>query len=101
MEELFYFSVSFITAIMAIVSAYIAWYAVQRGLTHSALLATVWSLSFMGAARLWHAVRELIAFGEWAEFVEYSLYIIAYAMFITLILKARKTPTAQEVRERV
>ncbi|KKP98287.1 MAG: hypothetical protein US71_C0012G0006 [Parcubacteria group bacterium GW2011_GWD2_38_12] len=92
LEEFFYpvFSVS--TVVLAVLAVYFARKAMHSGLTYSTVAATVWTLSILAVARIWHFIYETLelkgSLGEWVEIVEYSLFIIAYAMFIWIVIKS-------------
>ncbi len=91
-NEVVYFSFSFGVAILAIAAAFIAKFAMARGLTYSAFAATVWTLTFLALARIAHSFREFFnldaMFGGVPEIAEYALYVIAYAIFIILVCRA-------------
>lgn len=91
-EELFYPIFSISTAIFAILAVYFARKAMNKGLTYSTVAATVWTLSILAVARVWHAIYEIFelkaSFGEWIEIVEYALFIIAYIVFIRIVAKS-------------
>mgnify|MGYP001615846372 CR=1 FL=1 len=92
LEELFYPVFSVGTAIFAILAAYFARKAMNKGLTYSTVAATVWTLSILAVARVWHAIYEIFelegALGEWVEIIEYALFIIAYIVFIRIVAKS-------------
>lgn len=102
LEELFYpvFSVS--TALLAIATAYLAKKAMDRGLTYSTFVVTVWTLSILAVARIWHSIYEIFAleqsYGEIVEIIEYALFISAYIVFIWIVLKtlAIKVPSSEK-----
>lgn len=91
-EEVFYPVFSISTAIFAILAAYFAKKAMNKGLTYSTIAATVWTLSILAVARIWHAIYEIFglkaSLGEWVEIIEYALFIIAYIIFIRIIVKS-------------
>ena len=94
----FYDIASFLVVLLALLAVVVAKIAMSRGLRYSAMTATLWALVIMGGARLWHFIREVIELEEWAEILEYGLYIIAYVAFISLVLKLKNTPSAKSVR---
>lgn len=102
LEELFYPIFSISTAIFAVLTAYLAKKAMDKGLTYSTMAATIWTLSILAIARIWHSIYEIFgleaSWGEIVEVVEYALFISAYAIFIWLVLKtlAVKKPEIQK-----
>ena len=78
---------------MAILATMAAQYTMQKGLTYTAMQATVWALGFIAVARVWHVIRENVEALEavtWPEMTEYSIYAIAYIVFIVLTVRAGK-----------
>lgn len=98
--EILYFTLSIITAALSIAAIYAAWNAMQKGLTQTAVAATMWALSFIAVGRVLHTLRELFQLPEISEMLEYSLYIIAYIVFIELILRARTIQAPKEFRNK-
>lgn len=92
--ELLYTILSFGVAVVAVIAIKVAADAMHRGLTYTTMAAVVWTLGFMGVARVLHAVREAFGweafFGETPEMIEYVMYIIAYCVFIFLALKTSR-----------
>lgn len=87
MEETFYLLLSIAAAILGIAAVFVAKKAMQRGLTYYEMNATIYALMIFAVARVWHTVREIFEFDEWAELIEYSMYIVAYVLFIFLARK--------------
>jgi len=87
MEETFYLLLSIAAAILGIAAVFVAKKAMQRGLTYYEMNATIYTLMIFAIARVWHTIREVFVFDEWAEMIEYSLYIAAYLLFIFLARK--------------
>lgn len=88
----FYFVISVLTAVLAIAATVAAEYSMRKGLTYSAMRATVWTLGFIAVSRLWHVAREsftVLEGKDWAEITEYSIYAVAYVVFIFLVTRAR------------
>ena len=91
LEALFYPVFSITTALLAVAAAYLAKRAMDRGLTYSTIAAAVWALAILAAARIWHVIYEIFgleaAYEEIVEMVQYGLFIVAYMVFIWLVLK--------------
>ncbi len=92
---MFYFTLSGLVAIFAIAAVFVAKKAMERGLTYSAMSATVWTLSFIAVSRIWHTLREILNLGtqtnELLEIVEYVILLVAFAVFIVLARRAGST----------
>ena len=88
-ESSLYFFISMASVVLAFWSVLVAKKAMNSGLTYSAWQAVIYTLLILAFGRLWHTGRELFAEDqEWAEFVEYGLFIIAYVVYIVLGRKA-------------
>ncbi len=93
-ENVWYILFSAITALMSILGVWAAKRAMQRGLTYSAMAATLWALVFFAVGRVWHTYREIESLeGEWAEMLEYSIYLCGYLLFIWLTALSGKVKT--------
>lgn len=95
---MFYFTLSTLVAISAIAAVFIAKKAMERGLTYSAMSATVWALSLIAVSRVWHTLREMLNLGaqtgELLEIIEYVILLVAFAVFIVLARRAGSTKTS-------
>lgn len=91
MEETVYFVFSGITALVAVIAVFAAKRAMRRGLTYSAMAATMWALIFFAIGRIWHTFREMEhPGGEWPELLEYAIYTAGYILFIWLTAISHK-----------
>ncbi|MBI4993667.1 hypothetical protein HZC33_01775 [Candidatus Wolfebacteria bacterium] len=93
LESLF----SIIVSIAAVAVPIVAKKAMEKGLTYSAMTATVWTLNILAIARVWHTIYDVFnlkaKYGEPAEFIEYTIYLIAYFVFIWLVYRSTKART--------
>jgi hypothetical protein len=88
--EQFYVYFSYLAAVLSVASVLVAYKAVKRGLTYSSMSATAMVLFFIAIGRLWHSFRETMNYEDWAELLEYSVYIAGNIGFIILALRAFK-----------
>ncbi|MEK7463268.1 MAG: hypothetical protein AAB621_02830 [Patescibacteria group bacterium] len=95
---MFYFTISSLVAISAVVAVFVAKKAMKRGLTYSAMSATVWALVFIAISRVWHTLRELlnleVQMGDLPEIIEYTLLFIAFIVFVWLANKTNSIKTS-------
>lgn len=96
-EEILYFTLSALSFVLAVTSAFFAWVAMKRGLTYTVLSATVWTLAILGVSRVWHTMEEIFSlkekYGEGMEMIEYILIILAYSVFVWALVKSLKVET--------
>lgn len=60
--------------------------------------ATVLVLSFVAVGRIWHSFRETFGLMQWAEMLEYAIYIVGNIGFIVLGLRSAKLAGQPEAR---
>lgn len=94
--DLFHEISSIVVFILSVFALFSARRAMQRGLTYSSFASVTWTMLFITIARFWHTSYEFLGgwakFGEIGEFIEYTLYMIAFIIFIWLNSRAAKTP---------
>ncbi len=94
----YYFVLSGLVAVAAIVAVFVAKSAMEHGLTYSAMSATIWALSLIAVSRIWHTLREALnleaQMGELPEIIEYVILLVAFTVFIVLARKAGDTKTS-------
>lgn len=86
----FYLFSSIASAVLAVCAVYIAKKAIDKGLTYLTIITAVWTLLILAATYLWHSVYEMFwlkELGGGVKIVEYSLFVIAYVVFIWLALR--------------
>ena len=88
---------SLVAAATAVFSALVALKAMRRGLTNEAMFGMAVVLAFVAIGRVWHTTREILQLKDWAELVEYLIYIVGNSAYFTLALRTRK-PLGPDVK---
>ncbi|MBI2592701.1 MAG: hypothetical protein HYW37_00870 [Candidatus Colwellbacteria bacterium] len=87
--------ISIVMTVLAAGALASAVWAMARGLTYSAVTATVAALAFIGISNLAHATGEFLGIGFIEDYhIDHLIIVAGYLMFIWLVVKGARVKTA-------